>query len=293
MTAAGTAALFILSFRHRDELTKVAEEAGWQPIAARRAANAEARFIASDASVAVVDARGALGEGHEAVRMLADPAEANAAALLVLLSRNDGGALDRFHADGATHFLVSPFSEHQFVKAVQFAGRHADRVGGGYRTRRRADSRDDASWRWRPGSSTVELSPALARRAGLGEEQGRRISLMELFRKLDADGRKAARAAVDRVLATGGSTAFAHEDGAAGACVVFEDLWVQDEPGDDERREHQREVLEARMVEALPQVQQCEGLQGPADGDPLFLKLQRDGYGEKRQRHCGEPNESA
>ena len=76
MTAAGTAALFILSFRHRDELTKVAEEAGWQPIAARRAANAEARFIASDASVAVVDARGALGEGHEAVRMLADPAEA-------------------------------------------------------------------------------------------------------------------------------------------------------------------------------------------------------------------------
>ncbi|MFC7497616.1 putative bifunctional diguanylate cyclase/phosphodiesterase [Enterovirga sp. GCM10030262] len=217
MTAAGTAALFILSFRHRDELTKVAEEAGWQPIAARRAANAEARFIASDASVAVVDARGALGEGHEAVRMLADPAEANAAALLVLLSRNDGGALDRFHADGATHFLVSPFSEHQFVKAVQFAGRHADRVGGGYRTRRRADSRDDASWRWRPGSSTVELSPALARRAGLGEEQGRRISLMELFRKLDADGRKAARAAVDRVLATGGSTAFAHEDGADGA----------------------------------------------------------------------------
>jgi uncharacterized protein (DUF1330 family) len=60
MNAAGPAPLFILSFRHRDELTRVAESAGWQPIAARRTANAEGRFIASAASVAVVDARGAL-----------------------------------------------------------------------------------------------------------------------------------------------------------------------------------------------------------------------------------------
>ncbi|TMJ14016.1 MAG: bifunctional diguanylate cyclase/phosphodiesterase [Alphaproteobacteria bacterium] len=36
---------------------------------------------------------------------------------------------------------------------------------------------------------------------------------MELFRKLDPDGRKAARGAVDRLLATGEATAFAHSDG--------------------------------------------------------------------------------
>src|SRR5436189_287954 len=111
------APLFILSFRHRDELTRLAEGAGWQPIAARRADQAEARFIASGASVALVDARG---------------------------------------------------------------------------------------------SRSVELSPALARQAGLGEDDGRRISLMELFRKLDPDGRRAARNAVDRLLETGGATAFAH-----------------------------------------------------------------------------------
>jgi diguanylate cyclase (GGDEF)-like protein len=35
---------------------------------------------------------------------------------------------------------------------------------------------------------------------------------MELFRKLDADGRKAARSAVDRLRSTGGATAFAHDD---------------------------------------------------------------------------------
>ena len=46
----GAAPLFILSVRHRDELTGTAERAGWQPIAARRPDNAESRFIASRAA---------------------------------------------------------------------------------------------------------------------------------------------------------------------------------------------------------------------------------------------------
>ena len=190
------APLFILSFRHRDELSRLAESAGWQPIAARRGANAEARFVASGAAVAVVDARGALAEGEEAVRAIADAAEANAAALLVLLSRTDAAALEAFHQHGATHFLVSPFTEAAI--APRAAIRPPPRRAG--RRRRRAARRagegqgESASWRWQPGSRTVELSPALARQAGLGEEEGRRISLMELFRKLDPDGRRAARA---------------------------------------------------------------------------------------------------
>jgi diguanylate cyclase (GGDEF)-like protein len=215
MMAGGAAPLFILSFRHRDELTRLAEGAGWQPIAARRSANADGRFVSSGASVAVVDARGALEEGHEGVRALGDTAEANAAALLVLVSRKDGGAVDQFHTEGATHFLVSPFSDQQFIHAVQFAHRHAERLGGNQRTSRRAeDDRQERSetWRWQPGSPTVELSPALARKAGLGESEGQRISLMELFRKLDPDGRRAARGAIDRLMTTGQSTAFAHRD---------------------------------------------------------------------------------
>jgi diguanylate cyclase (GGDEF)-like protein len=208
------APLFILSFRHRDELSRLAESAGWQPIAARRADNAEARFVASGASVAVIDARGALAEGEAAVRAIADAVEANAAALLVLLSRGDAAALDAVHQHGATHFLVSPFTESQLVHALQFARRHAERVGGDLRTIRRAgEEADSASWRWQPGSRTVELSPALARQAGLGEEEGRRISLMDLFRKLDPEGRRAARDAIDRLLASGEATAFAHGQG--------------------------------------------------------------------------------
>jgi diguanylate cyclase (GGDEF)-like protein len=211
----GLAPLFILSFRHRDELTAMAERAGWEPIAARRAENAESRFLSSRAAVAVIDARGALDEGKAAVAALADAVEANAAALLVLLSRTDEEALDSLYSEGATHFLVSPFSEHQFLQSVQYAQRHAERTGG-VPTRRTGGEESDsgASWRWEPGSSSIELSPALARRAGLGEEEGQRISLLELFRKLDADGRRAARGAVDRLLATGRSTAFAHADTA-------------------------------------------------------------------------------
>lgn len=232
MTASGGAApLFILSFRHRDELTAMAERAGWQPIAARRTDNAESRFIASGANVAVVDARGALAEGREAMRLLADPVEANAAALLILLSRNDSDALEEFHNAGATHFLVSPFSEQQYLHAVQFANRHAERVGGRRPIRQSDGGRREAgaSWRWRTGTSTVELSPALARKAGLGEKEGQRVSLMELFRKLDADGRKAARVAVARLMDTGQSTAFAHADADVEGMRLAHHLRVDDE----------------------------------------------------------------
>ena len=55
--------LFLLSFRQRDELAGLAARAGWRVVAARRADGAERRLLASGAAVAVVDARGAVGEG--------------------------------------------------------------------------------------------------------------------------------------------------------------------------------------------------------------------------------------
>jgi diguanylate cyclase (GGDEF)-like protein len=227
------APLFILSFRHRDELTRLAESAGWQPIAARRADNAEARFVASGAAIAIVDARGALEEGQEAVRAIADAVEANAAALLVLLSRNDDAALDTLHELGATHFLVSPFPDAQLLHALQFALRHAERTGGVFSRRAGEEPGDRAAegafWRWQPGSRSVELSPALARKAGLGEADGRRIGLLELFRKLDPEGRRAARGAIERVMATGEATAFAHADADAAGGRIAHHVRLQPE----------------------------------------------------------------
>ena len=106
--------------------------------------------------MAVVDARGALDEGEEAVRAIADAVEANAAALLVLLSRSDAARSTRFHQHGATHFLVSPFTEPQFLHALQFAQRHAERVGGGAAPRR--------AGRRKGGRGLVALAAGLAHR---------------------------------------------------------------------------------------------------------------------------------
>jgi diguanylate cyclase (GGDEF)-like protein len=208
--------LFILSFRHRDELSRLAERGGWRPIAARRADNAEARFAGSGACVALVDARGALEEGLEAVRDLADAVEANGAALLVLLSRNDGEALDRFHRFGATHFLISPIAEAELLHALAFARRHGERVGGARPVERSGESGQQSSWRWQPGGREVELSPALARQAGLDLKGKRRIGVLDLLRRLEPEDRRAAAEAVGRARATGEATAFAHAEPQAG-----------------------------------------------------------------------------
>lgn len=109
----------------------MAERAGWRVAAMQRADDAERRFLSSSAAVAVVDARGALDEGLAAARLLAEPVEANAGALLVLLSRGDVAALDAVHTAGATHYLASPFGEAEFAQMLRFADRHADRLAGG------------------------------------------------------------------------------------------------------------------------------------------------------------------
>ena len=124
------APLFLLSFKHRDDLALAASRAGWQAIAARRAQNAEQRFISCGAMVAVVDARGAFDEGLAAVRALADAAEINDAALVVIVSRRDVARLDSFITAGATHYLAGPFSQAEFGQNLRFAERYSLRLGG-------------------------------------------------------------------------------------------------------------------------------------------------------------------
>lgn len=202
--ASEAASLFIVSFRHRDELTATAARAGWRPIAARRAAGAELRFIGSGATVAVVDARGALDEGVGAIRSLADPVQANAAALLVLISRNDVARLDEVYAAGATHYLASPFGEAELLQAFRFAARHADRLGAGP-IRRPLGRAEALSWSYRSG--TLELSPALCRRVNAPEAT---LGARGAYRLIPEADRRAARAARSRLKRGYGSTAFSH-----------------------------------------------------------------------------------
>nr|WP_293857747.1 bifunctional diguanylate cyclase/phosphodiesterase [Sphingomonas sp. SCN 67-18] len=204
------APLFLLSFRHRDELAGAVSRAGWHAIAARRAEGVERRFIASGASVAVVDARGALGEGLDAVKLLADAVQANASALVALLSRKDVAALDAFHAAGATHYLASPFGENELAQALRFAERHSERLAGGWRgglSRSEVQRDEGLTWHYDMTTRAVRLSAALRARLALGEGQAR---LGALYRMLDRDGRAAARGAARRLAAGTNPTAFTH-----------------------------------------------------------------------------------
>jgi diguanylate cyclase (GGDEF)-like protein len=210
----GPTPLFILSFRQRDELSAIAERTGWKATAARRADGAERRFVTSGATVAVVDARGAFADGLAAVRLLADPVQSNASALLVLVSRNDVAGLDAIFAAGATHYLASPFGEQEFGQMLRFAERHSERLAGGHRAaagRAALLASEQVSWRWRPGERDALVSGPLARRL-FPNTQGQEgaVPLIRLIRTLDRDGRRAARDAIGRLLETGRATAFAH-----------------------------------------------------------------------------------
>jgi len=198
------ASLFILSFRQRDELAALAAGAGWQVVAARRAAGAERRFLSSGATVAVIDARGAAAEGIAATRALSDTIEANGGALLVLVSRGDIAMLGDFHDAGATHFLASPSSETEFLQMLRFAARHAERLAGEWREGPR---RRELGWHYDPAAGTTRLTPALAELLGLDEQAG----VAALLRRVDRPERGAAIGALRRLTAQHPVTAFAHD----------------------------------------------------------------------------------
>jgi diguanylate cyclase (GGDEF)-like protein len=191
--------LFILSFRHRDELANAAAQAGWQAIAARRAENVEQRFLACGAMIAVVDARGSLEDGLAAVHALSDAIEINAAAMLVLVSRNDVASLDAMIEAGATHYLASPFKEAEFLQSVRFAERHAVRLAGGWHAverQRAVDQEALLSWTSALSSGTVRVSDALRKRIGLSSSD---MTLTQLFKNL---GGSASETALQRLIET-------------------------------------------------------------------------------------------
>ena len=196
--------LFILSFRQRDELAGAATRGGWSPVAARRSEGVERRFAVSGAAVALVDARGAIGDGVAAVRVLGAGVETEGRALLVLVSRGDVDRLPELLDAGATHFLVSPMREVELHAALRYAERHAARVSGG----RIAEARAVAplGWRYDRAMRSLQLTPALA---GLLDVRPTGFPTRVLAR-LSQDLRHELRRALSRLTATG-NTAFAHE----------------------------------------------------------------------------------
>ena len=210
---AGSAPLFLLSFRQRDELAHMAERAGWAAIAARRSDGLERRFLASGAAVVVIDARDTLAEGLAAARVLSDAVQTNGAALLLLIGRREASAVGAAYEAGATHYLAAPFAEGEFAQALRFAARHAERLAGGHRAaagRAKLVASESMTWRWSPAHpSTLTISAALAQADGLSDASAE-VTRSQAQRLLGRGGMRAALQAVGRLRDEGGIAPFAH-----------------------------------------------------------------------------------
>ncbi|MFA6125021.1 putative bifunctional diguanylate cyclase/phosphodiesterase [Sphingomonas sp.] len=212
MTAAHPAPLFILSFRQRDELASLAAGAGWQVVAARRAGGAERRFLSSGAAVAVIDARGAPEDGLGATTMLSGAVEANGGAMLVLVSRGEVGTISALFEAGATHFLASPFSEAEFLQALRFAARHAERMAREWAA---GPVFTALGWRYDLAAKALVLTPGLMALLAMDREPGVR----DVLRRLEPGDRAAALAALRRMSPARPATAFAHDAEGIGRIV--------------------------------------------------------------------------
>lgn len=205
--------LFILSFRQRDELAALAARAGWQVVAARRGEQVAQRFAASGARVAVVDARGALGDGLGAAAALGDRISAEGAAMLVLVSRHDTPQLSTFFEAGATHFLASPHTEGEFIQALRYAARHTERATGDWR--RRPGGPAALGWRLTLRDRRLRVTSALAALLDCDEQPDMRA----LLRRIDAEQRRLLSAAIRRAR-THGATAIALDVPSAGRVAL-------------------------------------------------------------------------
>lgn len=198
-------ALFVLSFRQRDELAAILSRAGWRVVAARRADGLRQRVAASGTAIAIVDTRGAIDEGIAATAELARTA-GHGDALLVLVSRGDTDRLRALHDAGATHFLVSPIGGEVLLQAVRSAERHVVRMGGGWHDPT-AGAGAPLGWRHDAERGTLQLTPALAEATGFAETSDPRA----LLRSLGPEGRRIALAALRRLTDHLPATAFAHD----------------------------------------------------------------------------------
>ena len=214
-----TAPLFILSFRQRDELAELAARAGWRVVAARRAGGAERRYLTSGAALAVVDARGAAAEGIAAAHALGSTVEANGGALLALVSRGETATIAALYEAGATHFLASPFSESEFLHALRFAARHAERMA---REWQEGSVAAPLGWRYDLAARALVLTPALAARLDLDQQPGVRAAL----RRIAPADRATALAALRGLSPSRAATAFAHDAGSFGRVVQHVQLDV-------------------------------------------------------------------
>ncbi len=119
--------VFLCAPRHATRLYPLLTTSGYAVQLAHPDHVAE-EFAQTPGRLAVVDCRGALEPGVRRLQHLAEPVRQRGAALIALIHQNDAAELTRIFRAGATHFLLSPFSEQALIETLHFAGRVTDRM---------------------------------------------------------------------------------------------------------------------------------------------------------------------
>jgi predicted signal transduction protein with EAL and GGDEF domain len=119
--------VFLCAPRHASRLFPLLTTSGYAVQLAHPERVVE-EFAQTPGRLAVVDCRGAVETGLRQIQHLAEPARQRGSALIVLVHQKDSGDLGRIFRAGATHFLLSPFTENQLLETLRFAGRVTDRM---------------------------------------------------------------------------------------------------------------------------------------------------------------------
>lgn len=148
-------AIFALSFHHPAMLDEAIIRGGWaiwsmaprdgEPPAGDMLVGA---FLASEARVALIDARGAGDEGLRAAQALGAVIAATGAAMLVAVPDAEQDTLDAFLAAGVTHILAPDASDAMIHAALKLAERHSRRTLDARRRRTHADGEVGEIHRW-------------------------------------------------------------------------------------------------------------------------------------------------
>ena len=151
----GGTAVFTLSFRHPAMLDEAVMRAGWaiwsmaprdgEPPAGDTLV---ASFLASEARVALIDARGAADSALRAAQALGAVIAATGAAMLIALPDGAPETLRAFLAAGATHLLPVDADAAMIHASIKLAERHARRTLDVRRRRTHADGEVGEIHRW-------------------------------------------------------------------------------------------------------------------------------------------------
>ncbi len=125
--------VLLYSPRYTSDLLTAVVKAGFAISPSRSPDNAVSQLLASDATDApfrlvIVDARGALTQGLAVARALGHHVQSRLGAMLVLLSRGDGGSALAAHDAGATSVLISPFGTEALGNALRLSARQVERL---------------------------------------------------------------------------------------------------------------------------------------------------------------------